>query len=117
MSNLTQLLERSAKTFDEKAFAICGQRGLRLSFRQLQKDAWRLAGHLRDRFGIRPGDHVALMLPNCVEFLPSYFGILNAGAVAVPINARLKPTELEFILANSNAKALLAHPRTWRIVS
>jgi len=117
MSNLSQLLDTSAKAFGEKAFAICGQTGRELSFQQLRNDAWRLAGHLRNRFGIRPGEHVALMLPNCVEFLPGYFGILNAGAVAVPINARLKPAELEFILANSNAKALLVHPRTWRIVS
>lgn len=117
MNNLSQLLDRSADTFGGKTFAICAQSGRKLSFEQLQKDAWRVAGHLRSRFGINPGDHVALMLPNCVEFLPCYFGILNAGAVAVPINARLKPAELEFILSNSNAKVLVAHPRTWGIAS
>jgi long-chain acyl-CoA synthetase len=115
--NLPELLDRAARDFGDRPFATCGETGRVLTFQALQTAVWRFAGHLRSRFGILPGDHVALMLPNCTEFLPAYFGILCAGAVAVPINARLKPAELEFILANSNAKALLVHPKTWSIAA
>lgn len=113
--NLPELLDHAAKSFGERPFATCGETKRPLTFSGLHAAAWRLAGHLRSRFGLQPGEHVALMLPNCVDFLPAYFGILCSGAVAVPINARLKPAELEFILANSSAKALVVHPKTWTI--
>ena len=46
--------------------------------------------------GIEPGDPVALQLPNIPQFLIGYFGILKAGAVAVPLNVLLKAPEVAF---------------------
>ena len=57
--------------------------------------------------------HIALLLPNCLEILPAYFGILRAGCVAVPVNARLKAEELQFILGDCEAEAVFVHPATW----
>ncbi len=68
-------------------------------------DLWRqsvlISHHLRQHFGLQPGDRVGLWLKNCPEFIPSLFGILHAGAVVVPINNFLKPDEVNFILSDA----------------
>ncbi|MDQ2731786.1 MAG: acyl--CoA ligase, partial [Armatimonadota bacterium] len=114
--NLVQLLEHSAESYGDRPFATADDGSAALSFRGLAEAAADVARGLWNECGVRPGDHVALLLPNCVSFLPAYFGILRAGAVAVPINARLKPAEFEFILGDCDAQVLFVHPRTWPAV-
>lgn len=57
--------------------------------------------------GVRPGAHVATLMPNCAHWLPAYFGILYAGGVVVALNARYKRHELAYALAHSDAEILL----------
>jgi fatty-acyl-CoA synthase len=57
--------------------------------------------------GVRPGDRVALLLPNQAELVVAIFAVARAGAVAVPLNVRLQPRELEFVLRQSGSVALL----------
>ncbi|HET6986848.1 MAG TPA: AMP-binding protein, partial [Kribbella sp.] len=57
--------------------------------------------------GLEPGDRVGLMLPN-VQFAISYYGILRAGGVVVPMNPLLKAREVEYYLRDSGAKLLIA---------
>lgn len=112
--NLSTLLARATDQFGEAPFAIDAASGRALSFEALQASSERVAAALQNRFGIKPGQHVAILLPNCVEILPIYFGILRAGAVFVPINARLKADEFQFILQDSEALAVFVHPATWK---
>lgn len=56
--------------------------------------------------GIVPGDRVALLCPNRPAFAVVYLGILKAGATVVPLNLRLHPKEIAFILADAEVKAL-----------
>ena len=56
--------------------------------------------------GIKKGDRVATMLPNCTQHACIFFGILKAGAVIVPFNVMLKADEIKYILEESGAKAL-----------
>ena len=114
MSNLLDLLDHAAAAHGPRVFAFEAESSRRLGFADLQAQAERVAAVLTGRLGIRPGAQVALLLPNCLDFLPVYFGILRAGATAVPINARLKADELEFILGDSEARALFVHPSTWK---
>ena len=58
--------------------------------------------------GIGRGDRVALFLPNSVDYLPIFYGILYAGACAVPINAKLHAKEAAWIARNSSAKLVFA---------
>ena len=58
--------------------------------------------------GIKPGDKVAIMLPNCPEFLFSWFGLNRIGAVEVPINVALKGDGLTYQIVQSDCVALLA---------
>ena len=64
----------------------------------------------RTRFGVKPGDRVALWVKNCPEFVPAVFGILSAGGVVVPINNFLKPAEVSFILNDAGVNVLITDP-------
>ena len=79
-----------------------------LSYAQLADRAARIAGALRNRFGLEPGDRVGLALKNCPEFLEALYGCWHAGLVAVPINAKLHKTEFAYILENSETRLCLA---------
>ena len=114
MQSLNELLEQSAARFGARRFAVDSASGAELSFSALQEQAASVGAALQQRLAIAPGRHVALLLPNCLELLPAYFGILRAGCVAVPINARLKAEELQFILSDCEAEAVFVHPATWK---
>ncbi|MEN9934644.1 MAG: hypothetical protein RLZZ387_1223 [Chloroflexota bacterium] len=58
--------------------------------------------------GVRPGDKVAIMLPNTPHFIMCYYAILKAGAVVVPLNVLFKQHELAYHLQDSDAVALIA---------
>lgn len=80
--------------------------GRRFTYAELDARANRIADALLDK-GVRKGDRVALLMMNGVEYLESYFGAAKIGAVLVPLNWRLAPPELEFILADSGSETLL----------
>jgi fatty-acyl-CoA synthase len=73
---------------------------------ELHDRAARLASAL-EAGGARPGDRVALLLHNRIEFVESLLACHRLAAVAVPINFRLAPDEVEYILADSGAVALI----------
>ncbi|MCR4772660.1 MAG: acyl--CoA ligase [Oscillospiraceae bacterium] len=57
--------------------------------------------------GVKKGDKVAILLMNCLEWLPIYFGILKSGALAVPLNYRYTADEIEYCLDLSDASVLI----------
>jgi long-chain acyl-CoA synthetase len=59
--------------------------------------------------GIRRSDRVAIWLPNCLEFAVAYWGNAKVGAASIPINTQFKAEEAHFVLADSEAKAIVAH--------
>ncbi len=67
-----------------------------------------LAGGLLQR-GIAQGDRVAIMLPNCHQFVEAYFACLALGAVATPVNFRFAAPEIRFVLEDSEPSALFFH--------
>ncbi len=74
-----------------------------------EQKANRLANLLIKR-GIKKGDKVAILLMNCLEWLPIYFGILKTGAVAVPLNFRYSAEEIKYCLDLSESVALIFGP-------
>lgn len=56
--------------------------------------------------GVGKGDHVGILMPNCMDFLDVWFGISFVGAVAVPINARFKARELSYVVENADLVAV-----------
>lgn len=60
--------------------------------------------------GIKKNDKVAILLMNCLEWLPIYFGVLKAGAIAVPLNFRYSSEEIEYCVKLAEADILIFGP-------
>ena len=105
--NLADAFANCAQTHLRKTAIFWGER--EISYGGLLAQSQNVASHLQTRFGVKPGDRVALWLKNCPEFVPAVFGVLQAGAVVVPINNFLKPTEVAFILHDSGAKGVISN--------
>ena len=77
-----------------------------MTYAVLEEDSRRFSAFLKSR-GIGPGERVAILLPNVPEFVISYFGAISASAVAVPVNYRLSPPEIGYILSDCSVSALV----------
>jgi len=102
--SIASILAESAVRHADRPAVVLGD--LRMTYAQVWDQARRYAAVLRER-GIGPGDKVALLLPNTQHFPLAYFGVLALGAVAVPVHALLKSEEIEYVLTDSGAKALV----------
>ncbi len=80
-----------------------------ITWREFDLQANRFANLLFTR-GIKRGDKVAILLMNCLEWLPIYFGILKTGALAVPMNYRFSADEIKYCLDLSDSKMLVFGP-------
>jgi long-chain acyl-CoA synthetase len=101
---VASILAESAVRHAARPAVVLGD--LTLTYEQLWTQARQYAAVLRER-GIGEGDKVALLLPNTPHFPLAYFGVLALGAVAVPVHALLKSEEIEYVLTDSGAKALV----------
>ncbi len=80
-----------------------------MSWSDFDQRANRFANLLLTR-GIEKGQKVAILLMNCLEWLPVYFGILKAGGVAVPLNFRYTADEIKYCLEKSDSEFLVFGP-------
>ncbi len=80
-----------------------------ITWKEFDVKANRFANLLFTR-GIRRGDKVAILMMNCLEWLPIYFGILKTGALAVPMNYRYSSEEIKYCLDLSDARMLVFGP-------
>ena len=103
--NLATAFTGSVQKHAAKTAMFWGDQGF--TFTQLHDQARAVAQELAATLGVKPGDRVGLWLKNRPEFVPAYFGILNAGGVVVPINNFLKPDEVSYMLNNCGAKLLI----------
>ena len=101
--NLALLLSRSAALYADRP-AISSGEAVRFSYAELARRAAALASALLGRLALRPGDCVGLVMGNCPEYLEVLFGLWHAGLIAVPINAKLHPREIAWILDNAECR-------------
>ena len=102
--NLGELLNVSATKHPERIAIVFGRK--KITYKILDELTNDIASGLID-LGIKKGDKVALFLDNCPEFVISYYGILKAGGVVVPINYMFKIEEAKYILEDSQTKAMI----------
>lgn len=102
---LSEYLRTWARDQPERAAII--YYGTEISYAALDDAVDRLAGHLIAQ-GVRPGDRVAVMLPNCPQFLISFHAILRIGAVHVPISPMSKEAEILHEVEETAAEVLVA---------
>jgi long-chain acyl-CoA synthetase len=107
------LLEQTAERFPERVATIFF--GAKLTYRALNAAADRVAHALLD-FGLRKGDRVALMLPNCPQFLIAFYGALKAGATVTAINPLYTPRELAYQLNDAAVETVLTLSKFYPIV-
>lgn len=86
-----------------------GQYRRELSWNEFNAKANRMANQLLN-LGIKKGDKVAVLLMNCLEWLPIYFGILKSGALAVPLNFRFDEQEIRYCLNLADVSAVIYGP-------
>ncbi len=77
------------------------------SFEELDRRSSCLASSLVES-GIEPGDRVALYIPNTMQFPETFFGVIKTGAVPVPLNLRIPPRTLSYVIEDSDSKVLIA---------
>ena len=137
---ITDLLERNAKLYPDdvalvelnpanqpdpnltwREFSLIeaapgGRYRREMTWREFDVKANRFANLLMTR-GIKKGDKVAILLMNCLEWLPVYFGILKTGALAVPMNYRYAAEEIRYCAELADVSALIFGPEFTERVS
>jgi len=98
-----RFLRYAAEQFARKTAVVCGED--RFTYAQFADRASRLGGALQ-RAGIQSGDRVAFLSTNCHRLLEAYYGVLEAGAILLPLNIRLSSDELAYILNDAGARIL-----------
>jgi len=98
------LFLRSVRRYPQKTAVIDGT--YKYSYSELNHECNRLANGLLDRH-VGKGDRIGLLTKNCKEFVISYLAVTKIGAVLVPLNHRCVARELEYMLSDCDAKALI----------
>jgi acyl-CoA synthetase (AMP-forming)/AMP-acid ligase II len=98
-----RFLRYAEQQYGHRTAVVCNEH--RFTYAQFGERVARLAGALR-KAGIQPGDRVAFLSMNCHRLLEGYYGVPEAGGVLLPLNFRLAPRELAYILNDSGATVL-----------
>ena len=107
--NVAAWLERAARA-DPGRIAILHGTAPWATYGELARRVARLAAGLRARAGLVPGDRVALFMKNAPEYLEALYATWWAGLAAVPVNAKLHPEELAWIVEDSGARLVIESP-------
>jgi fatty-acyl-CoA synthase len=95
-----RFLRYAEQQYPQRTAVVCNQD--RFTYAQFADRTRRLAGALRQA-GVQSGDRVAFLSTNCHRLLEAYYGVLEAGAVLLPLNIRLAPSELSYVLNDAEA--------------
>jgi fatty-acyl-CoA synthase len=98
------LIARNARRGPDREAVVYGD--TRLTYREFNARVNRLAHALMD-MGVKKGEKVAALLFNCNQFLEAYLAMAKIGAVTVPLNFRLHPEEIAYIVNNADAVAFI----------
>jgi fatty-acyl-CoA synthase len=98
-----RFLRYAKEQFASKTAVVCGED--RFTYAEFADRTSRLGGALRHA-GIHAGDRVAFLSTNCHRLLEAYYGVLEAGAILLPLNIRLSSDELAYILNDAGATIL-----------
>jgi len=103
--SLNDLLEESFAAFSNRAAFYC--MGKSFTFSEIKKLSDQFAAHLQTKTDLKPGDRVAIMAPNILQYPIALFACLKAGFVVVNVNPLYTARELQYQLKDSGAKAIV----------
>ncbi len=104
--SVLEFRDRAAVFFGDVEAVVDGER--RFTYAQYAERTHRLANALRG-MGVAPGDRVSFMSYNSHQLLEAYYGVLEAGAVLNPLNVRLAPAEIGYILGHAGSRVVFYH--------
>jgi fatty-acyl-CoA synthase len=102
---IPEIRAKAVTLYGKKAALVCGD--LRFTYQDFDRRVNALCNLLRG-LGIQKGGKVAILHPNCHYFMETYYAVAHLGAVTVPINYRLSPKDVAFILNDSQSSVLIA---------
>ncbi|HEY8204506.1 MAG TPA: long-chain-fatty-acid--CoA ligase [Pyrinomonadaceae bacterium] len=106
--NIAAMLADRVRKSPDKMFLFSDPDGRQFTYSQFEAAANRAAAMLTSH-GVSKGDVVSLLMPNSAEYIIGYFACWKLGALAGPVNSLLKEHEIEFVMNNSEAKAILVN--------
>ncbi len=112
--SFADLWEQSSDLVPERTAIVCGQQ--RRTYAELEERSNRLANHLTG-LGVQRGDHVALYLENCPEYIEAMLACFKLGAAPININYRYVAGELRYLLDNSDAVGVVHAPKHAELVA
>jgi len=113
--SIPELLRQRVSAAPDKPFLFSETDERQYTYKEFEAAVRRTASLLASN-GIGKGDVVSLLLPNSVEYVIAYFACWQLGALAGPINSLLKTHEIDYVISNSEAKALLVNSEFLPIV-
>lgn len=111
--NIAHLLHAAARAFPDRPAISVGQDTV-VTYRRFVERVARLAASLRQRCGEKPGARVAVIAANCPEYIEVMWAAWHAGLCIVPVNAKLHPKEVAFILENCDTSLCFVHEGDYR---
>ena len=108
--NVLECVMESVRKYPDRTAVVSGDGQVRLTFREMNERAARLANALTD-LGVAKGHRVAIFQTNSWQYPEQYLAVLKLGAICVPMNFRLKSSEALYILTNSGADVLIFEAR------
>ncbi|MFQ5455504.1 MAG: class I adenylate-forming enzyme family protein [Nitrospirota bacterium] len=111
---IRELIEKKGEEDPEKTFLFF--KDIKKTYKEIDEITNRVGNRLLN-LGIKKGENISVLLPNCPEFIYFFFGIMKAGSVAVPINFNLKDEEVAYILDNSETVALVTCSQFMEMIS
>ena len=101
---VSDFLRRAVEVYPEKEGVVCG--GARFTYAEFGSRVNRLANALA-AMNVAKGDRIAILSPNCHRFLEAFYGVTAVGAVLVPLNYRLVPSDFTYIVNHAGASVFL----------
>ena len=98
-----RFLRHAERQYAGRTAIVCAAK--RFTYKQFGERVGLLAGALLEA-GVKPGDRVAYLGVNTHRLMEAYYGVLEAGAILLPLNIRLAPAELSYVLNDAGATVL-----------
>ena len=113
MNTIPELLSETVAKHKNRIAIV--EEGKKVSYLELQSMVNSLSSYLTS-LGVKPGDRVAILLPNSIEFIAGFFSTVNIGAISVPVNPSYGEEEIRFYISHSMAKLILTQERLSKTV-
>lgn len=112
--HIPDILHTQAGKYPDKSYLVFMDK--HTSYKQLDQWCIQLAKVLEQKTNFKSQNNVGIFLPNCLEFVISFFGVMYAGGISLPFNTLLKSEELEYQINHSDIEILITNIASYKII-